>query len=222
MSFNKTTLRGTISLVELSNKVDDKNRSAVDDDYESVSRCQRGDTNAFEVLVKRHQKKMLNIAYRMTGDYEEASEIVQEAFLSAYKAIKKFRGESKFSTWLTGITVNHAKNRLKQIKSRSFHEGTSIDDPVETEGGRFAYEPESREATIIEQLERKEVQEKVQKCINSLDEEYRKVLVLRDIQGFSYEEICDILKIPDGTIKSRLFRARDTLKNCLKKVLGDI
>jgi RNA polymerase sigma-70 factor (ECF subfamily) len=215
-------LQGTISLAEVSHKMDEKNRVPTDDDAEFVSRCQRGETQAFETLVERHQKKMLNIAYRMIGDYDDACEVVQESFLSAYRAIKRFRGEAKFSTWLTGITVNHAKNRLKQIQSRSHHEVVSIDDPVETESGRMAFDPPAREAPIIEQLEQKEIQAKVQECINGLDNEYREVLVLRDIEGFSYDEIHDILKIPDGTVKSRLFRARDALKDCLKKVIGDI
>jgi len=206
----------------MSNKADDQNRTLKDGDCELVSSCQKGDTDAFEVLVKRYQKKMLNIAYRMTGDYEEACEIVQEAFLSAYRAIKKFRGDAKFSTWLTGIVMNHSKNCLKQMKARSHHEGLSIDETLETEDGQLAHEPQSHEAPIIEQLEKKEIQERVQACINSLDEEHREVLVLRDIQGFSYDEIRDILKIPDGTVKSRLFRARDALKDCLKEVLGDL
>src|SRR5437763_952362 len=102
--------------------MDEKNRDLTDDDAEFVLRCQRGDADSFEFLVKRHQKKMLNIVYRITGDYDESCEVVQEAFLSAYRAIKKFREEAKFSTWLTGITINHAKNRLKQIQSRSYHE----------------------------------------------------------------------------------------------------
>ena len=195
-----------------------------DDDAEFVSRCQRGDIDAFEVLVKRHQKKMLNIVYRITGDYDDACEVVQEAFLSAYRAIKKFRGDAKFSTWLTGITVNHAKNRLRQTQSRSYHEVVSIDDPVETESGQLTLDPPSQEASAIEQLEQKEVQEKVQECIGGLDKDQREVLVLRDIEEFSYDEIGRILKIPDGTVKSRLSRARDALKDCLKmkKVIGDL
>jgi RNA polymerase sigma-70 factor (ECF subfamily) len=86
----------------------------------------------------------------------------------------------------------------------------------------MACDPPAREASIIEQLEQKEIQAKVQECIKALDNEYREVLVLRDIEGFSYDEIHDILNIPDGTVKSRLFRARDALKDCLKKVIGDI
>jgi RNA polymerase sigma-70 factor (ECF subfamily) len=196
----------------VSHRMDEKDRILADDDAEFVSRCQRGDIDAFEVLVKRHQKKMLNIVYRITGDYDDACEVVQEAFLSAYRAIRKFRGDAKFSTWLTGITVNHAKNRLRQTQSRSYHEVVSIDDPVETE------------ISAIEQLEQKEVQEKVQECIGGLDKDQREVLVLRDIEEFSYDEIGRILKIPGGTVKSRLSRARNALKDCLKmkKVIGDL
>jgi RNA polymerase sigma-70 factor (ECF subfamily) len=200
----------------------DKRDSLQDDDNRYVSLCQGGDTNAFQVLVERYQKKMLNIAYRITGDYEEACETVQEAFLSAFKAIKKFRGEAAFSTWLTGITMNHARNRLKKIRSHSHHEGVSIDDPIETETGQIFYNYPSQEEPIIEQLEKKELQAKVQECIGTLDYEFREVLVLRDIQEFSYDEIHAILNIPEGTIKSRLFRARDTLKSCLKRVIGDL
>jgi RNA polymerase sigma-70 factor (ECF subfamily) len=165
---------------------------------------------------------MLNIAYRITGDYEEACETVQEAFLSAFKAIKKFRGEAAFSSWLTGITMNHARNRLKKIKSLSHHEGISIDDPVKTETGQVMCDPPTQEDSILEQLEKKELQAKVQECIGTLDDEFREVLVLRDIQEFSYDEIHDILNIPEGTIKSRLFRAREAMKNCLRHVLGVI
>jgi RNA polymerase sigma-70 factor (ECF subfamily) len=200
----------------------DKRDSPQDGDNHYVSLCQGGDTNAFQVLVERYQKKMLNTAYRITGDYEEACETVQEAFLSAFKAIKKFRGEAAFSTWLTGITVNHARNRLKKMRSHSHHEGVSIDDPIETETGQIFYDHPSQEEPIIEQLEKKELQAKVQECIGTLDDEFREVLVLRDIQEFSYDEIHAILNIPEGTIKSRLFRAREALKNCLKKVIGDL
>jgi len=194
----------------------------VDEDSEAVSACQKGDVNAFQPLVEKYQKKMLNVAYRMTGDYEEACEIVQEAFLSAYRAIGKFRREARFATWLYGITVNHAKNRMKRIQSRSHHEISSLDDPVEAENGGLAHDPASDDIPALEQLERKEIQAKVQQCINSLEEEYREVLVLRDIQEFSYEEIRAILKLPDGTVKSRLFRAREAMKQCLKRVLRDL
>ena len=200
----------------------DKEPRAVDEDYELVSACRKGDVDAFGVLVAKYQKKTFNIVYRMMGDYEETSDIVQEAFLSAFRSIRKFRGEARFSTWLYGICINHAKNRAKQARSRSRHEGPSLDDPVQTNDGFFFLDPPGDDPPPDEQLEGKERQMMVQKCIESLDDEYREVLVLRDIQGFSYDEIRDILNIPDGTVKSRLFRARDALKNGLKGLLGDL
>ncbi len=200
----------------------EKNQVASDEDYELVALCQGGDVKAFGPLVERHQKRMMNTAYRMIGDYEAASEVVQDAFVSAYRSIRKFRGESKFSTWLYSIVINLSKNRMKQPRSRFHREGQSIDDPVETEDGQIKNDPPSREPSALEQLERKEIQAQVQACINSLDEEYREVLVLRDIQGLSYDELGTILRVPDGTVKSRLFRAREVLRGRLKKALGDL
>ena len=199
-----------------------KKAPGVDEDFEAVSKCRKGDVDAFETLVDKYQKKMLNVAYRMIGDYQEACEVVQDAFLSAYRSIRKFRGEARFSTWLYSIVVNLSKNRLKQIKTRGAREVYSIDNPLTTEEGSLSPDPPDRGPTVLEKLEQKEAEARVQGCINGLDPEYREVLVLRDIQGFSYEEIRDILKIPDGTVKSRLFRARDALKDCLKRVLGGL
>ena len=203
----------------MSNK-EEKKRLTADEDDEFISRCQKGHAEAFEPLVEKYQKKMLNLAYRMIGDYDEACEVVQDAFLSAYRSIKKFRGEARFSTWLYSIVVNLSKNRMKQVKTRGAREVYSIDNPLETEEGSLSLDPPDQGPSVLEKLEQKEAEARVQGCINHLDSEYREVLVLRDIQGFSYEEIRDILKIPDGTVKSRLFRARDALKDCLKRVLG--
>ena len=206
----------------MSNVVGEMKQAAADDDAELVGLCQKGELDAFEALVEKHQRKMLNIAYRMIGDYEVACEVVQDAFFSGYKAIRKFRGDSKFSTWLCSIVINLSKNRMKQMRTRLQREGPSIDDPVETEEGHVRRDPPSGEPSVLEQLEKKEIQTKVQACINSLDVEYKEILVLRDIEGFSYDEIRNVLKIPDGTVKSRLFRARDALKDCLKQALGDL
>lgn len=199
-----------------------KNHSVADEDSRLVILCKKRDLNAFEALVRRHEKNMLNIAYRMIGNYEEACEIVQDSFVSAYKNMSDFKEQAKFSTWLCAIVINLSKNRLKQLKSQLYHERFSIDDPVSTDEGHIKTELASNEPSVIEKLEIKETQEKVQACINALEDELRETLVLRDIQGFSYDEISDILKIPEGTVKSRLSRARDVLKDCLKKVIGDI
>jgi RNA polymerase sigma-70 factor, ECF subfamily len=208
----------------MSNIIESKKQPmmAIDDDWQYVLLCQKGDTDAFAVLVERHQKKMLNIAYRMMGNYDEACDIVQEAFLSAYRAINKFKSEALFSTWLYRIVVNQAKNRWKQVQNIKSHEHESIDDSGDREIGRPLCQACTDEGSPDEQLVQRERESKVQHCISQLDGEYREVLVLRDIQGFSYEEIRDVLKIPDGTVKSRLSRARMALKDCLIKVLGDL
>lgn len=213
---------GTNCLRTMSKSLNVKKQMETDGDYELVCSCQKGDMDAFGMLVEKHQRKMLNIAYRMIGDYEAACEVVQDAFLSAHKSIRKFRGDAKFSTWLYRIVINVSKNRMRQIKALLQREGPSMDHPVDREDGPFRYDPPDQGPSALEQLERNEVRVKVQECINSLDDEHREVLVLRDIQGFSYDEICDILGLPDGTVKSRLFRARDALRDRLKAVFGDL
>lgn len=207
-------------MMEMSHNIDDPNRPAREADFEIVARCRKGDIEAFGSLVEKYQKKMLNVAYRMVGDYQEACEVTQEAFLSAYRAIKKFRGEASFSTWMTGIVLNQARNRLKQIKTRSRYEGRSLNDPVETEEGSVLQDPPSGELSADEQMEKRDMETAVRDCIGSLDPEFREVLVLRDLQEFSYEEIGDILKIPEGTVKSRLFRAREIFRERLKRRAG--
>lgn len=197
-------------------------QKAADEDTEIVSLCKKGDTDAFEVLVNKYQKKMLNIAYRMIGDYEDACEIVQDAFVSAFKNMKHFREEARFSTWLYAIVVNLSKNRLKQVRVRGHREELTLDNPMNPDDRQLKREPVSGEPSILENIEKRETREVVQECINSLDYEFREVIILRDIQGFSYEELSDMLKMKEGTVKSRIFRARDALKNCLKRVLGDL
>lgn len=193
-----------------------------DDDAGLVSLVQKGDVDAFEVLVSRHQKRMLNVAFRLTNDYDDACEVVQDVFVSAYKNIGSFRGEAKFTTWLTTITVNLSKNRLKQIKSRQGREAFSLDEPVQIEEGEIRIDPPSKEPSVLDCLEKRDTQNKVQDCIKALEPEYREVIVLRDMQDFSYEEIGGMLKMREGTVKSRLFRVREAIKDCLKKIVGEL
>ncbi len=200
----------------------ERGQKVTDEDTEIVSLCKKGNIDAFEVLVNKYEKKMLNIAYRMLGNYDDACDIVQDAFVSVFKSMKHFREEAKFSTWLYTIVVNLSKNRLKQLKVQGHREELILDNPVSTDRQQLKREPVSGEPSVLENIEKRETQEVVQRCINSLDYEFREVLVLRDIQGFSYDELSDMLKIKEGTVKSRLFRAREALKNCLKKVLGDL
>lgn len=207
-------------MAAVSNPVENEIRPAGDVDRDIVASCQKGDVQAFGVLVEKYQKKMLNVAYRMIGDYQEACEATQEAFLSAYRAIGKFRGEAAFSTWMTGIVLNQARNRLRQMKNRFRREGVSLDDPVETARGAVPREAASEGCSAAEELERKETVRMVQECIGALEPDFREVVVLREIQGYSYEEIGDILNVAEGTVKSRLFRAREILRDTLKRRMG--
>jgi RNA polymerase sigma-70 factor (ECF subfamily) len=206
----------------LSNRAEKGNAPALDNDAEAVALSQAGDLNAFELLVNRHQKRILNIAFRLTGDYDDACEVVQDAFLSAHKNIKTFRGDSKFTTWLTTITLNLAKNRLKQMKSRESHVAFSLDDPIQTDDGQMTMDPPSKEPSVLDQMVKRDLRTQVQECIKKLGHAFREVLVLRDMQEFSYEEIGSMLKMREGTVKSRLFRARDMVKDCLKSVMGEL
>ncbi len=206
--------------MRLSYYMKENDKTDADEDQRCVALCKKGDVDAFETLVRRHQKRMLNIAYRMTGNYEDACEVVQDAFVSAYRHIKGFEERSCFSTWLSAIVINLSRNRLKQSKARNGRETLSLNSPVETEGGFITVEPPSPEPSVLDRLEKREMQEKVQDCIRKLDHDFRAVIVLRDIQGFSYEEIESALGITAGTVKSRLFRARESVRDCLKKAFG--
>jgi RNA polymerase sigma-70 factor, ECF subfamily len=215
-------MTGGNDLPEKTDPVAEPNRVTGDDDAGFVARCRGGDTEAFAILVRRHQKRMINIAYRMVGDYDEACDVVQESFLCAYRAIGKFRGDARFATWLYGIVLNQARSDLRQRAVRSRRERASLDDPVQSDDERLLSELRSQEESAVERIEKRERDAKVQECLGSLEGEQREVLVLRDIQGFSYEEIGVMLKLPEGTVKSRLFRARGALKDGLIRAFGDL
>jgi RNA polymerase sigma-70 factor (ECF subfamily) len=195
-------------------------QTTADDDAGLVALSQKGDLGAFEQLVKKHQKKMFNLVFRIAGDHDDASEIVQDAFVAAFRSIRKFRGASRFTTWLTTITINQARNRMKQVRSRRLHEVNSLDDPIDTKDGSIMADPPSKAASVLDQLEQRDLQEKVQECIAALEPDFREVIVLRDLQEFSYDEIGTMLKVAAGTVKSRLFRAREAVKECLKRAWG--
>lgn len=191
-----------------------------DADSDVVGRARRGDLAAFERLVRTYQQRMFTIAFRITGGNEDAAEIVQDAFVAAWRGLGAFRGESRFTTWLTSITVNLSRNRLDQIRSRRSSEPVSLDDPVATADGLLQREAVSGAPSALEQMERHEISSQVQKCIAALTPEFREALVLRDMEECSYEEIATVLRLSGGTVRSRISRARDAVRDCLKRVLG--
>lgn len=221
MRYNLSGMRnGTNPSADMSYPAADS-APARDNDAPLVAAAQDGDLRAFESLVTRHQTRMLNIAYRIIDDYDEACDAVQEAFISAYRHLGAFRGEAKFTTWLTTITVNFSRNRLQQMRSRRRREAYSLDERIDTPDGSLMHDPPSNEPSALKKLEQDEIRQRVRHCIEKLGQDFREVLVLRDLQDFSYEEIGDILKVRAGTVKSRLFRARETVKECLKRVPGE-
>ena len=196
--------------------------SAVDADAALVVLSQQGDLSAFESLVATYQKRMLNIAFRFLGDHDDACEVVQDAFVSAYRNLKGFRAEAKFSTWLTAITMNLSRNRLKRMKLHQSRVPVSLDAPIRTNDGEMMPDPPSGEPSVLDRMEQRDIRAKVQDCIKALEPDFREVLVLRDMQDHSYDEIGNMLKVAAGTVKSRLFRARESVKDCLKKAMGDL
>jgi RNA polymerase sigma-70 factor, ECF subfamily len=192
------------------------------DEAALLKACRSGDLAAFEWLVQRHQRLLLNIAFRMTGVYEDACDIVQDSFIAAWQKIGDFRGEAKLSTWLTSIAINLSRNRRQQARQRERHEAYSLDAPIPGGDRESLPDPPSGYPSVLEQLEEAELRTFLQHCIDALTGEFREVLVLRDMQEFSYEEVAGALQLREGTVKSRLFRARDAVKECLKKAAGKI
>lgn len=184
---------------------------------EVIECCKAGDEKAFEEIVLRCQKKVFNIAYRMLGNIEEAKDLAQEVFLSVFEAIKDLREEVKFDAWLTEITLNHCRNRWKYLKRRHYFNSGSLDDPVETEDGNMPRPIDNHFDNPETLYEKKMIQEFIQKGLLKLKEDQRELIVLRDLQGFSYEEIGKLFRLPGGTIKSKLHRARMDLKGILAR-----
>ena len=168
---------------------------------------QNGDVNAFEAIVREYEKNVYNIALRMSGDREDALDISQESFLKAYHSLHSFRGDSKFSVWLYRIVSNTCLDFLRERKRRAEVPLVREDDEGETEDAQIRDESLSPERLY----ERRLTREAVQRGLMSLPEDQRKILLLREIQGFSYEEIGRVLSLESGTVKSRIFRARRKL-----------
>ena len=184
---------------------------------EVIERCKVGDEKAFAEVVLHSQKKVFNIAYRMLGNLEEAKDLAQEVFLSVFESIKDLKEEIKFEAWLTQITLNHCRNRWKYLKRRQYFNSDSLDDPIETEDGSMAraiVDPSDNPETLYE---KKSIQQFIQRGLMKLKEDQRELIVLRDLQGFSYEEMGQWLGLPEGTIKSKLHRARMDLKEILER-----
>ena len=172
-----------------------------------VQKVIRGDVNAFEKLVIEYEKSVYNIALRMTGNSEDASDMTQEAFIKAYNSLQSFRGDSKFSVWLYRIATNVCLDFLRS-RSRKPTVSLSVEDN-EGEEVQLDVADESQSPELL--LDRQMTRESVRRGLDTLSPEYRQILLLREIQGLSYDEISQALGLEVGTVKSRIFRARKKL-----------
>lgn len=172
--------------------------------------------SAFDELVLKYKDKVFNLSYRFLADYEEANDCSQEVFLKVFRSLKNFRFESAFSTWLYRVTVNTCKNKLTSLEYQRRKRIVRINNPVETEKGTYSIEIKDESMSPDAILERKEKNMLIQEAIGSLPAEYREVVLLRDIQGLSYEVISQITGDKLGTVKSRLARGRVQIMQKLK------
>ena len=172
-----------------------------------IKRAAKGDSDAFETLIRAHESRMYAVTLRMCGSREDAQDCLQEAMLRIYKAMDSFRGQSSFGTWVYRITMNTC---LDELRRRKVRQSTSLDAMLET-----GWSPTDETNTPEKNSLRNEQRRSIEKAIATLPEDMRSAVVLRDIHGFSYEEIAQILSANVGTIKSRISRGREKLREAL-------
>jgi RNA polymerase sigma-70 factor (ECF subfamily) len=183
-------------------------------DLELVKRVQRGDKTAFDVLVLKYQHRIGAVIGRFVPDYAESQDIAQESFIRAYRAIANFRGDSQFYTWLYRIAVNTAKNHLVAMKRRPPTSDVEAEDAEHFSGGRM-----QDNATPERELLREEIAREVSQTVAGLPEELRTAITLREMDGLSYEEIAEAMDCPIGTVRSRIFRAREAIDARLRPLM---
>ena len=187
-------------------------------DQQLVERAQRGDKHAFELLVSKYQRKLARLLSRFIRDSAEVEDVTQEAFIKAYRALPTFRGDSAFYTWLYRIGINTAKNYLVAMGRRA---PTTTDIDSE-EAGDYEEGDQLRDLNTPEnELMSRQVAETVNQSLAGLPEELRTAITLREIEGLSYEDIANIMNCPIGTVRSRIFRAREAIDAELKPLVED-
>ncbi len=176
-------------------------------DKKLVERVQKGDKGAFDLLVLKYQHKIVNLVMRYVRDPELALDISQEAFIKAYRALPRFRGDSAFYTWMYRIAVNTAKNHLAAQRRRPMDVELDLQDPEQYDLHAKLKETDTPEGVTLSN----ELKETVERAIAALPEDLRTAIILRELEGMSYEEIAETMECPVGTVRSRIFRARDAI-----------
>ena len=181
--------------------------SSQSSDKKLVKRVQKGDKGAFDLLVLKYQHKIVNLVMRYVRDPEVALDITQEAFIKAYRALPRFRGDSAFYTWMYRIAVNTAKNHLAAQRRRPMDIELDLQDPEQYDLHAKLKETDTPEGVTLSN----ELKETVERAIAALPEDLRTAIILRELDGMSYEEIAQTMECPVGTVRSRIFRARDAI-----------
>lgn len=186
-----------------------------DTDQELVRRVQAGDQAAFNLLVLKYQHRVLKLVGRFVNDPAEAEDVAQEAFLKAYRALASFRGDSAFYTWLYRIAINTAKNALVSQRRRPVDFDLDLQDPEQYERQARLKDADTPEGVLLTD----EIRRVVEQAMEQLPEDLRTAIVLRELEGLSYEEIAEAMDCPVGTVRSRIFRAREAIDRKLKPLL---
>jgi len=183
-----------------------------------IVRLKERDPSAFDEIMRRYGDKVFSLSYRMLGNRHEAEDVAQEVFITVFKTVDTFRGEAKFSTWLLRIAANQSKNRIKYLARRPTDGTGEVDDAAPSVNGGtpgpVAHAQIDAPDTLLEAAEMEAL---MQQAIATLDEEHRLLVILRDVEELSYQEIGEITTLPEGTIKSRLHRARMAIKEYLDR-----
>ncbi|MCB5225511.1 RNA polymerase sigma factor RpoE [Alishewanella sp. 16-MA] len=186
-------------------------------DWQIVQRVQQGDKAAFNLLVKKYQHRIANLISRYVSNHGDVADVAQEAFIKAYRAIPGFRGESAFYTWLYRIAVNSAKNYLVSNNRKPPASDVDAEDAEYYEGSDALKEQDSPEHLLLSE----EIRQVVFGTIEKLPDELRTAITLRELEGLSYEEIAEVMECPIGTVRSRIFRAREAIDAQLKPLVGN-
>ena len=185
-------------------------------DLTLVRRVQAGDNAAFDLLVRKYQHRIGAVVYRFVPDHAEAQDITQDAFIRAYRALANFRGDSRFYTWLYRIAVNTAKNHLVAMKRRPPTADIAAEDAEHHAGATRLHDHDTPEHELL----RQELERAVADTVAALPEELRQAITLREVDGLSYDEIAQLMQCPIGTVRSRIFRAREAIDERLRPLLG--
>ncbi|MBC8210689.1 MAG: RNA polymerase sigma factor RpoE [Gammaproteobacteria bacterium] len=188
---------------------------SVDLDSELVKRVQNGDKAAFDVLVKKYQQKVVNLVSRFVSDHSECYDVAQDTFIKAYRAMDNFRGDSQFYTWLYRIAANTAKNHLATRSRKTPTYSVDVEDAEHYEGENGLKDQTTPENLLLTE----EIKRTVYAAIEKLPEDLKTAITLRELEGLSYDEIADVMDCPIGTVRSRIFRARDAIDKELRPLL---